>query len=87
VAAGAHNTTPVEAQRRVPGSVTSTKAPQHKMPVSGAGPLTMTARTPTHAVTGPATLDGTHTAIETPARTPPLTGATAADVHPCAMNS
>ena len=77
------NTTPVTPARNVPPSQKSTKAPQHRLPVSTAGPLTLAKRTPTAAVTGPSVWANSKGPVETPGQRPPLSGASPADVHPC----
>lgn len=74
--------TPTTPQRRIPGAPDSTKTPQHRLPVSGAGPMTLTKRTPTHAVTGPSTWENGRDQTSTPSGMPPLAGAGAADCMP-----
>jgi hypothetical protein len=75
--------TPVSAQQSRPAAPDSTKAPQHKLPVSGAGSLTMAKRTPTAAVKGPGAWENGRDTVSTPSGKPPLRGTTAVDVHPC----
>lgn len=73
--------TSASAQRRVGRAADSTKAPQHRMPVSGAGPLVMRARTDTTAVTGPPAWENGRDQVATnPA--PRLTGAGRMDCNP-----
>jgi hypothetical protein len=79
---GAPGPTPVSGRRSIPAAPKSTKAPQHRLPVSGAGPLTMTRRTPTAKVTGPPAWENGRDRVYTPAGTPPLHGAGAADCMP-----
>jgi len=61
----------------------STKTAQHRLPVNRVGPLTLTRRTPTAGVPGPAAWENGRDPVATPAGQPPLAGATARDVHPC----
>lgn len=74
--------TPTSAQRSAPGSVNSTKAAQHRLPVNQAGPLTLTAHTRQPAVTGPGAWENGRDPVESPSGAPPLAGASAQDVHP-----
>jgi hypothetical protein len=74
--------TPTDAQRRVPGAPDSTMTAQHRLPVSGAGPLTLRKRTPTHAVTGPGAWENGRDQTSTPSGPPPLNGAGAGDCKP-----
>lgn len=80
MAAGAGKT-PTSAARNVPAAADSTRRPQHKLPVNQAGPMTLTAHNRAPAVTGPVAWENGRDATETPG-TPPLAGATPADVHP-----
>ena len=80
------NETPVTPSRRVPATTTSTKAPQHRLPVNNAGPLTLTAHSATPAVTGPGGWENGRQPVETPGPRPPLAGATAQDVHPAGQD-
>jgi hypothetical protein len=66
-------TTPQEPQRHVPGAPDTTK------PASLAA---STARTPTHAVQGPAKWENGRDANSTPSGPPPLHGAGAQDAKP-----
>jgi hypothetical protein len=79
---GAPGPTPVSGRRRVAAAPKSTKAPQHKLPVSGAGPLTMTRRSPTAAVTGPPAWENGRGRVSTPTGAPPLHGTAPADCMP-----
>ncbi|WP_042400178.1 hypothetical protein [Streptacidiphilus carbonis] len=65
--------TPQDAQRRTPGAPDSTK-PAHLAASS--------ARTPTHAVTGPAAWENGRDATSTPAGPPSLRGTAASDADP-----
>lgn len=58
--------TPASPQRSVPAGADSTKAAQHKLPVSGAGPLTMTKRTAVPVVTGPSAWENGRDKVSTP---------------------
>jgi hypothetical protein len=75
-------TTPTGAQRNTPAPADHTKAPQHRLPVNQAGPMTLTAHTRTPAVTGPSAWENGRDPVESPSGPPPLAGASAQDVHP-----
>ena len=66
-------------QSRVPGPAKSTRTPEHALPVSGAGPLTLRAGTARLATTGPSRWENGRDAVSTPA-SPQLRGQKAADV-------
>lgn len=68
--------TPQNSQRRTPGAPDTTKPAQL---------AASTARTPTHAVTGPAAWENGRDSTSTPAGAPPLRGASAGDCQPDSM--
>jgi hypothetical protein len=65
--------TPQDAQRRQPGAPDATKPAQL---------AASTARTPTHAVTGPPAWENGRDALSSPSGPPPLRGASADDAAP-----
>lgn len=74
--------TPTMAQRATPAAQDSTMTAQHKLPVSGAGPTTLTRRAEPTALTGPAMLENGRTPMAAPG-SPTLRGAGPDDCNPC----
>lgn len=71
--------TPTGAARRAPATRKSTRTPEHKMPVTSTGNVTMRARGDNTAVTGPGVGQGSTATPGNPMRR----GTGAHDVHPC----
>lgn len=68
--------TPQNAQRRTPGAADATKPAALKA---------SSARTPTHAVTGPTAWENGRDAVSTPDGPPPLRGTSASDADTACM--